>query len=46
MVWNLQEEDNVAEETAELGAFRFIFTLGVLSFDEAKPPESVINGLS
>lgn len=32
-----QDEDDVAEETAEWGAFGFLFTLGVLSFDEAKP---------
>ena len=32
-----QDEDDVAEDTAEWGAFGFIFVLGVLSFDEAKP---------
>jgi hypothetical protein len=32
-----QDEDDVAEETAEWGAFGFIFVLGMLSFDEAKP---------
>jgi hypothetical protein len=32
-----QDEDDVAEETAEWGAFGFLFTLGVLSFDEARP---------
>jgi hypothetical protein len=32
-----QDEDDVAEDTAEWGAFGFIFTLGVLSFGEAKP---------
>ena len=32
-----QDEDDVAEETAEWGAFGFLFTLGVLSFGEAKP---------
>jgi hypothetical protein len=32
-----QDEDDVAEDTVEWGAFGFIFTLGVLSFDEAKP---------
>ncbi len=32
-----QDEDDVAEDTAEWGAFGFMFVLGVLSFDEAKP---------
>jgi hypothetical protein len=32
-----QDEDDIAEETAEWGAFGFLFTLGVLSFGEAKP---------
>jgi hypothetical protein len=32
-----QDEDDAAEDTAEWGAFGFMFTLGVLSFDEAKP---------
>jgi hypothetical protein len=32
-----QNEDDVAEDTAEWGAFGFMFVLGVLSFDEAKP---------
>jgi hypothetical protein len=32
-----QDEDDVAEDTAEWGAFGFMFALGVLSFDEAKP---------
>jgi hypothetical protein len=30
-------EDDVAEDTAEWGAFGFMFALGVLSFAEAKP---------
>ncbi len=32
-----QDEDEVAEDTAEWAAFGFMFVLGVLSFDEAKP---------
>jgi hypothetical protein len=32
-----QDEDGVAEDTAEWGAFGFMFVLGVLSFAEAKP---------
>jgi hypothetical protein len=32
-----QDEDDVAEDTAEWGALGFMFVLGVLSFDEAKP---------
>jgi hypothetical protein len=32
-----QNEDDVAEDTAEWGAFGFIFVLGVLSFAEARP---------
>jgi hypothetical protein len=32
-----QNEDEVAEDTAEWGALGFIFALGVLSFEEAKP---------
>ncbi len=32
-----QDEDDVAEDTAEWGAFGFMFILGVLSFNEAKP---------
>jgi len=32
-----QDQDDVAEDTAEWGAFGFMFTLGVLSFEEAKP---------
>jgi hypothetical protein len=32
-----QDEDDGAEETAEWRAFGFMFVLGVLSFDEAKP---------
>jgi len=32
-----RDEDEVAEDTVEWGAFGFIFTLGVLSFEEAKP---------
>ncbi len=31
------EEDEVAEATAEWGSFGFLFVLGALSFDEAKP---------
>jgi hypothetical protein len=31
------DEDEVAENTAEWGAFGFLFTLGVLSFADAKP---------
>src|SRR5258708_4533663 len=34
-----QDEDDVAEDTAEWGAFGFMFVLGVLSFDEAKTYE-------
>jgi hypothetical protein len=34
---NEEDEDDVAENTAEWGAFGFIFVLGVLSFAEAKP---------
>jgi hypothetical protein len=32
-----QDGDDVAENTAEWGAFGFMFVLGVLSFDESKP---------
>ena len=32
-----EDEDQVAEETAEWGAFGFMFALGVLSFAGAKP---------
>jgi len=32
-----QDEDDVAEDTAEWGAFGFMFLLGVLSFAEARP---------
>lgn len=32
-----QDEDYAAEDTAESGAFGFMFVLGVLSFAEAKP---------
>lgn len=32
-----ENEDDVAEDTAEWGAFGFMFVLGVLSFAEAKP---------
>ena len=32
-----EDEDDVAEDTAEWGAFGFIFVVGVLSFAEAKP---------
>lgn len=32
-----QDEDDVAENTAEWGAFGFMFVIGVLSFDEARP---------
>ena len=32
-----QDEDDVAEDTAEWGAFGFMFVLGVLSFAEARP---------
>jgi hypothetical protein len=32
-----QDEADVAEEIAEWGAFGFIFVLGVLSFEDAKP---------
>ncbi len=32
-----EDEDDVAENTAEWGAFGFLFVLGVLSFAEAKP---------
>jgi hypothetical protein len=32
-----QDEDAVAEDTAEWGAFGFMFLLGVLSFAEARP---------
>lgn len=31
------QDEDVAEETAECGASGFLFTLGVLSFGEAKP---------
>src|SRR5262245_13293243 len=31
------DEDDVAENTAEWGAFGFMFVLGVLSFADAKP---------
>jgi hypothetical protein len=31
-----QDDDDAAHDIAEWGAFGFIFTLGVLSFDEAK----------
>jgi hypothetical protein len=32
-----QDEDDVAEDTAEWGAFGFMFVRGVLSFAEARP---------
>ena len=32
-----QDEDDAAEDTAEWGAFGFMFVLGVLSFAEARP---------
>ena len=32
-----QDEDEVAEDTAEWGAFGFMFVLGVLSFVDARP---------
>ena len=32
-----EDEDDVAEDTAEWGAFGFMFVLGALSFAEAKP---------
>jgi hypothetical protein len=32
-----QEQDDVGADTAEWGAFGFIFALGVLSFEEARP---------
>ena len=32
-----QDEDDAAEDTAEWGAFGFMFVVGVLSFAEAKP---------
>src|SRR6266571_3462184 len=32
-----QDEDNAAEDTAEWGAFGFIFVVGVLSFADARP---------
>jgi hypothetical protein len=32
-----QDEDDVAEDIAEWGAFGFMFVLGVLSFAEARP---------
>jgi hypothetical protein len=32
-----QDEDEAAEDTAEWGAFGFMFVVGVLSFAEAKP---------
>ena len=32
-----QDEDDVAEETAEWGSLGFLFVLGVLSFADAKP---------
>ena len=32
-----QDEDEVAEDTVEWGAFGFMFVLGVLSFAEARP---------
>jgi hypothetical protein len=32
-----QDEDDVAEDIAEWGAFEFMFVLGVLSFAEARP---------
>jgi hypothetical protein len=34
------DEDEVAEDTAEWGSFGFLFALGALSFDEAKPREA------
>jgi len=37
---NEQDEDDVAEDTAEWGAFGFMFVLGLLSFGEAKPRNS------
>jgi hypothetical protein len=35
-----QDEDDIAENTAEWGAFGFMFVLGVLSFAEARPSDS------
>ncbi len=32
-----QDEDDAAEDTAEWGAFGFMFVVAVLSFEEAKP---------
>lgn len=32
-----QDEDDVAQDTAEWGSFGFLFTLAALSFEEAKP---------
>jgi hypothetical protein len=48
-----QDEDRVAEETVEWGAFGFIFTLGAFSFEKAKPrnkssvltPDQPVNAL-
>jgi hypothetical protein len=34
------DEDEVAEDTAEWGSFGFLFVLGALSFEEAKPREA------
>lgn len=35
-----RDEDEAAEETAEWGSFGFLFVLGALSFEEAKPREA------
>lgn len=37
-----QDEDDVAENTAEWGAFGFLFILGLLSFYDAKPLNSSV----
>ena len=36
---NERDEDEVAEDTAEWGSFGFLFVLGALSFEDAKPRE-------
>ena len=36
------DEDEVAEDTAEWGAFGFLFVIGALSFEEAKPREASV----
>jgi len=36
------DEDEVAENTAEWGAIGFLFTLGLLSFADAKPREASV----